>query len=192
MYVKDRMNKNVITVQENLLLSKAIGIMRENRHRRLPVVDAMNRPVGILDQRGIENVDGASFMLSNTKISDVMQTGFFKINENALIEECALMMKENKVGFVPVVDNTGGITGVITSYDMLKGLMKLLGASGDGCRVIVKGTNFKKLLSVLSDCDVQSLYIDGGNTIVKFTTNDIDTVKYALTNYFELLYLKAE
>ena len=182
MYVKDRMNKNAVTVQENTSLSKALSVMREFNHRRLPVVDAMNRPVGIVDKSGIENISGASFMLSNTKISEVMQTGFYKINENALVEECALLMKENKAYFVPVVDNAGSIVGVITSYDLIKGLMKLLGVSGDGCRLIVKGTDINKLLAVLKDCEIQSVYTDNGNTIAKFFTNDIDTVKYALKN----------
>lgn len=192
MYVKDRMNKNAVTVQENTSLSKALNVMREFDHRRLPVVDAMNRPVGIVDKSGIENISGASFMLSNTKISEVMQTGFYKINENALVEECALLMKENKAYFVPVVDNAGSIVGVITSYDLIKGLMKLLGVSGDGCRLIVKGTDINKLLAVLKDCEIQSVYTDNGNTIAKFFTNDIDTVKYALKNYFDLLYLKEQ
>ena len=190
MYVKDRMNKNTVSAAENISIAKALIIMKESRHKRLPVVDAENRPVGVIDQRSLEAVGSAKFLLAHTKISDIMEPNFFKIKEDTVIEECALLMKETKTGFVCVVNDEGVLTGVITSYDVLKGLMKLMDIRSEGCRAIIVGRDMKKVIETLSDNEITSIYTDGDNTIVKFNAKDAEEAKEKLSDSFEVLYFK--
>lgn len=190
MYVKDRMNKNVVSVQENISIAKTLILMNESRHKRLVVVDADQKPVGIIDRQSIESLGTAKFLLANTKISDVMEASFFKADENMLVEDCALIMKDNKAGFLPVVNSANILTGVITSYDMLKGLMKLMDIRGEGCRCILAGRNIKKAAEVLKDLDILSIYTDNENTVVKFYTPNAKEAKELLESNFEVLYFK--
>ncbi len=190
MYVKDRMNKKVVFVSENLSVAKALAAMNESNHKRLPVVDAQNKPIGVIDRRSIDALGTARFVLANTKITDIMDSGLFKVSEEMLVEDCALVMKDNKTGFLPVVDKNGILTGVITSYDMFKGLMKLMDIKGEGCRCIVEGREIGKITEVLSDCDIRSIYTDEENTVVKFDTNDFENAKKKLEEQFNVLYIK--
>ncbi|MFR5772541.1 MAG: CBS domain-containing protein [Lachnospirales bacterium] len=38
-----------------------------------------------------------NYLLSKTKVQDIMKTGIFKINKDALIEDAAIIMKENRI-----------------------------------------------------------------------------------------------
>lgn len=46
--IQDFMTKHVVTVQENELIDEAIKKMKENKVRRLPVVDSQNKLKGII------------------------------------------------------------------------------------------------------------------------------------------------
>ncbi len=193
MFVKERMNKNAVSVRENISPAKAIVIMKESRHRRLPVVNEQNVPVGIIDQHNIEMLGTAGSFFSGTKVSDVMNTNFFKINENTLIEDCALTMKDNKTAFLPVVDNDNVLTGVITSYDVLKGLMKLMDIRGEGFRLVVKSNDIAGIANIVSrNGKIRSIITDNDTTIVKFDSSDGNDVKERVNAQYNVLYFKEQ
>lgn len=191
MFVKDRMNKNVIYVKDNISPVKTLVIMKESKHKRLPVVDADGRPVGVIDQRSIESVGSAGFIFTNTRLSDIMDTNFYKINESTLIEDCALVMKENKTSFLPVVDGNNILTGVITSYDVLKGLMRLMDIRGEGCRLVVKSTDVAGLASLVARSgQIKNIILDGDSTIIKFESANADEIKERVNAQYDVMYFK--
>ncbi len=191
MFVKERMNKNVVYVKENLTLAKTLVTMKESKHRRLPVVNAENKPIGIIDQRSIEAVGSAGFMFSSTKLADIMDTSFYKINESTLIEDCALVMKENKTAFLPVVDGNDNLSGVITSYDVLKGLMRLMDIRGEGCRMVVKSTDVAGLAGLVARSgSIKNIIVDGENTIIKFDSANGDEIKERVNAQYDVVYFK--
>ncbi|MBQ9519139.1 MAG: CBS domain-containing protein, partial [Firmicutes bacterium] len=133
----------------------------------------------------------ASFLFSNTRLVDVMDTNFYKINESTLIEDCALVMKENKTAFLPVVDGSNTLTGVITSYDVLKGLMRLMDIRGEGCRLVVKSTDVAGLSALVARSGkIKNMIVDGENTIIKFESNDGSEIKERVNSQYDVVYYK--
>ena len=189
MFVKDRMNKNVVFVQGNISLAKAVSVMKESRHKRLPVVDENNKPVGVIDRYDIEALGSPNFLLSNTKANDIMQTGYNIINENTLLEDCALVMKENKTNFLPVVNNDNELAGVITGFDVLKGLMKLIGISGEGCRMMVNSVDVAGIANLISRSgSIKSVIVDNGCTIIKFDSDNGEEIKERVNTQYDVVY----
>ena len=53
MLVKDRMTRNPITARPDLSLYDGLRLMRENKVRRLPIVDASGGLVGIVSEKDL-------------------------------------------------------------------------------------------------------------------------------------------
>ncbi|MBQ8941912.1 MAG: CBS domain-containing protein [Firmicutes bacterium] len=189
MFVKERMNKNAVFVHENVSLAKAVSIMKESRHKRLPVVDENNKPVGVINRYDIEALGSPNFLLSNTKVGDIMESSCNKINENSLLEDCALVMKDNKTNFLPVVNNDNELAGVITGFDVLKGLMKLISINGEGCRMMVNSVDAAGIANLVSRSGkIKCIIVDNGCTIVKFDANNSDEVKERVNAQYDVVY----
>ena len=52
------------------------------------------------------------------KCKDVMLTLIFKCDENTTVSECALLMREEQLGFLPVLDTQANVIGVVTDRDL--------------------------------------------------------------------------
>jgi CBS domain-containing protein len=52
------------------------------------------------------------------KVSDLMLPVLFKCRESDPIDVCARIMRDEKIGFVPVVDVQGRVRGVVTDRDV--------------------------------------------------------------------------
>jgi acetoin utilization protein AcuB len=82
MYVKDHMTPNPYTITKDVVISKAVEIMRKNHFHRLPVVDEQGKLIGLVTGGLVEEKSGASstslsiyelnYLLSKTKVQDIM------------------------------------------------------------------------------------------------------------------------
>jgi CBS domain-containing protein len=52
------------------------------------------------------------------KCKDVMLTLVFKCEENTTVTECAQLMREEQLGFLPVLDPRANVIGVVTDRDL--------------------------------------------------------------------------
>jgi CBS domain-containing protein len=52
------------------------------------------------------------------KCKDVMLTLVFKCNEQSSVAECAQLMRDEHLGFVPVLDQQLAVVGVVTDRDL--------------------------------------------------------------------------
>ncbi len=52
------------------------------------------------------------------KCEDVMLTLVFKCDETSTVAECAQLMRDEQLGFVPVLDKTFNVVGVVTDRDL--------------------------------------------------------------------------
>lgn len=147
MYVKDHMTKNPFTVGEDTYISKAIDIMKKNNFHRLPVVDKNNKLIGLITEGLIEEGSGSkltslsiyelNYLLSRTKVSDIMVKDVKTISPDVLVEEAAQKMLDEGVSVLPVTDDDGDIVGIITEKDIFKALTDLMGYKKQGTRFIV-------------------------------------------------------
>ena len=147
MYVKDHMTVNPFTITEDTVISKALEIMRKNNFHRLPVVDADGRLIGLVTGGLVEESSGTqstslsiyelNYLLSRTKVSEIMIRDVKTVTEDMFIEEAAQKMLENEIGVLPVVDSGLHVIGIITDKDVFHAFTELLGHRKRGTRFVI-------------------------------------------------------
>jgi len=146
MYVKSRMTSNPYTISPDATIAEALDIMRSHKVRRLPVVKS-GKLVGIVTEREMLEVSPSkattlsvfelNYLLAKTKVSAVMTKDVITISPDALLEEAALLMRDNTVGALPVVEN-GKLVGIITETNIFDAFIDLLGFRDVGSRISVE------------------------------------------------------
>lgn len=147
MYVKDHMTRDPFTITEDTVISKALEIMRKNGFHRLPVVDGEGRLIGLVTGGLVEESSGSqntslsifelNYLLSRTKVSEIMIRDVKTVTEDLFIEEAAQKMLENEIGVLPVVDDGMHVTGIITDKDVFHAFTELLGHRKRGTRFVI-------------------------------------------------------
>lgn len=179
MFIYEKMTKNVVSVKPDYSVSKAFQTLTETKHSQLPVVDDNNKLTGLITEKLLAEVNPSkatslsvyeiNYLLSKTKVSDIMRTGVFKVNQNALIEDAALIMKENRIGSLPVVDDDNNLVGIVTRVDIFKAFIDILGVKVPGTRLSLKASDSVGELAEISKI-IASYNINVKN-ISNFTTS---------------------
>jgi acetoin utilization protein AcuB len=118
------MSTKPITVRPDADCRAALQLMRGRRIRRLPVVDAAGRLVGIVAERDLV-LAAAQHATSAVEVGQVMSTGVVTATVDMPLTEVAATMIDRKIGGLPVVDARGGVIGVITETDIFKAFVLL-------------------------------------------------------------------
>lgn len=130
MLVQDHMTRHVITVSADSSAEVALGLLRENEIRQLPVVSG-KRILGIVTQRDLLRVEDA------TRIADVMTREPVTIGPGASFDEAARLLRQHKFNALPVVQD-GELVGVVTTADVLEVFVTLSGVTEPSYRIILK------------------------------------------------------
>ena len=145
MFVKSRMTPKPWTVRADATVPEAIALMKDRHVRHLPVVDA-GRVVGVISQGDIDanlpsratslSVQEVTYLINKLTVAKVMSRDPLTISPDALLEQAAVVMRENKIEMLPVVEG-GHLVGVITESDLLDAYIELLGFRDHGTRLVV-------------------------------------------------------
>ena len=127
MIVGNRMTKEPITVEPEDLLIRAAHKMQFGGFRRLPVVSE-GKLVGIVSERDLRKHHGP---LEHTKINGVMSENPVTVTPATILEEAAEILLERQIGGLPVLVE-GRLVGIITTSDILKAFLDVMGASEGG------------------------------------------------------------
>ena len=151
MYVKDHMTKNPYTITKDTVIAKALEIMDKNHFHRLPVVDADGKLEGLVTGGLVEQTSGANntslsifelnYLLSRTKVSDIMIRDVKTTTQDVFLEEAAQLMIDNEIGVLPVVDADGRVIGIITDKDVSQAFNDLMGYGQRGTRFVINCEN---------------------------------------------------
>ena len=151
MYVKDHMTPNPYTITKDVVISKAVEIMRKNHFHRLPVVDEQGKLIGLVTGGLVEEQSGASstslsiyelnYLLSKTKVQDIMIKHVTTISQDVFVEVAAQTMLEKEISCLPVVDEDNRVIGIITDKDIFQAFIELLGHRKQGTRFIFAATD---------------------------------------------------
>jgi len=117
--VEDVMVEDVVTVEADATVKKAVGIM--NRHEiGCLIVVKKEKAVGIVTERDMLNrVLARSRDPERTRVSEVMSTPLIVADPDMDLEEAARLMFKMKVKKLPVVSN-GQLVGLITLTDLAR------------------------------------------------------------------------
>lgn len=194
MYVKNRMTKSPYTIEYNAPINEVIELMREKNLKRVPVVDG-EKVVGILTHSDIEKVSPTkattlsiyelNYLLAKTKVKDAMTKNVISISLDSLLEEAALVMRENRIGTLPVVENKK-LVGIITESDIFDAFIDLLGFKDQGSRITVKALDVPGALADIGEIfklynsnisHIAAYRGDDGKSDVVIRTNTLNTVE---------------
>jgi acetoin utilization protein AcuB len=153
------MSKHPITVTADVHIDEALKVMRDNKVRRLPVVDKDGRLVGIVSEMDLLyaspspatslSVYEIHYLMARITLQDVMTKEVISIEEDTPLEEAARIMVDNRIGGLPVVRN-GALVGIITETDLFKIFLELLGARKKGVRLTLQTPNKKGVLASIT------------------------------------------
>lgn len=131
MFVGMWMTEDPITVHPETSLPAAATLMAEKRIRRLPVVatfDGEERLVGILSTTDVARGKGAA------TVAGAMTPDPITTRVDAPIESVAAIMRECKIGALPVLRGTT-LIGLITESDVFDAFTSLFDLSNSGARI---------------------------------------------------------
>lgn len=130
------MRAPAITINIAAPLSEALALMREHDVRRLPVVIDTGELRGIItlgDIRGADVLRAAGMdpfdianALRQVKVYDVMREEPLTVTPETGLREAAMLMIENKIGGLPVVNQSHYVVGIITESDLFEALVQQL------------------------------------------------------------------
>lgn len=127
MLVGQRMTKEPITAEPNDLLSRAAHKMQAGGFHRLPIVEA-GQLVGIVTDRDLRAHFGH---LGEIRINGVMTEKPFTVTPPTMIEDVAQILLERQIGGLPVLAD-GQLVGIITTSDVMRAFLDVMGASQGG------------------------------------------------------------
>lgn len=213
MLVKHWMTKNVITVDTECTLERAIQIMSSNKIRMLPVL-RNGALTGIVSDRDLKRASASDAVkgneidlntLAHIKIHSIMSREPISVPYNYTIDETAELLLEHKISGAPVVDDMNNLMGIITQTNIYKAFISLTGKRKDTVQfgVVVKDTRNSikeidellrhhggRVMSILTSVD----NLPEGYRKVFMRMSDIDSVRlYAITEELqekaELIYI---
>jgi len=147
MLVKERMTRHPITINPDTSLHEALRIMRDEKVRRLPVLDKQGKLVGIVVEADLLHASPSpattlsvyelNYLVARIKVEDLMSREVVTIEEDCPLEEAARIMVDNDIAGLPVMRGDT-LVGMITESDLFKIFLELLGARNPGLRVTIK------------------------------------------------------
>lgn len=149
MYVRQFMTKEVISVSPNDNIADTMALMRDKKISRLPVVEH-NALVGLVTDGDLREVSPSpattlsifelNYLVAKTPIKEVAIKKVITCAPDTLIEDAALLMRDNEIGGLPVVEG-GKLVGIITESDIFDAFLDIMGFRSQGERVVIEASD---------------------------------------------------
>jgi len=146
MLVKDRMTSNPVTIRTDTNLKEALDLVRSSPFRHLPVLDENGDLVGIVTEKSLVyasptpsttlSVFEVDYILSRTKVGQVIQGDVITVGPDLPIEEAARVMIDHRIGCLPVLKDRK-LIGIISDTDIFRVFVEGLGGGHPSLRITV-------------------------------------------------------
>ena len=130
--VRDWMTANPITINAKTSLHDAHKVMKDNRVRRLIVMED-GKLVGIVALSDVLTAEPSSatslsvfelnYLLPKLTIDEIMTSEVISVPATATVRDAAKLMLDNKIGGLPVMDGDK-LVGIITESDIFRLLVQ--------------------------------------------------------------------
>lgn len=117
---EDIMIPNPVKITTKRTVLQAIEIMKSNKVDSLMVTDKNNILIGLVTLKGIQLLN------RNSEIDSVMEKNVLAVTEDSNLISILATMNEHKIGYVPVINHSKQLTGLITRSSILSALSSQL------------------------------------------------------------------
>lgn len=170
MFVSQSMTRDVITIDKDANIFEAKDKMAKHRIRHLPIVAKDNRIIGIVSDRDIRSALPCSLLKDyetgkarkklrekflEFKLKDIMIIDPFTVSLSYTIQDALMLMQKTRVGAFPVIDEHGRIKGIISTRDLLRSFINVLGIEEPGTLLCIiaeeKIGQLKKIVDAITE-----------------------------------------
>ena len=119
--VRDWMMDKIVFVEPDQTVSEALAMMRRRYIHSLIVNKGPDNPgYGIITSTDIsDKIIAQERNPSETRVVEIMNSPLVTVNQNMILKECALVMKERHIHHLPVENDDGDLLGMISATDFL-------------------------------------------------------------------------
>ncbi len=161
MYVAQIMSTRLDTVTQTAKATQAAQIMREKGRRYLPVVDEQGKLVGLLSRAELARAEPSAittlsvgeinYLTAKVTVDQLMVHKVVTCSPDTLVEEAGQLMRDRKVGCLPVVEEEN-LVGLVTQTDIFNFFLEITGCGlPDSARIAVHLKDEKGELGNLLD-----------------------------------------
>ena len=166
MFVCERMAKNLVTASPGTSLREARKLMLDYKIRHLPVVNGNGLLVGIVSDRdmrsampssllGREEYEKALERVLDYTVDDIMTEDPLTISIYYTIQDTLLVMRQKRVGALPVIDENGYLKGILSTRDLLSSFVNVMGIGEPGTLLCILANEqqgqLKKIIDIVTD-----------------------------------------
>ncbi len=198
MYVKSKMTTNVVTIFKDASIDLAYKTMIEKGCNQLPVVEN-GELVGMVTDQLLADVSPSkattlsmyelNYLLSKTKVKDIMVTDMPTGTPEMLIEEAAGLLASENVDSLPIVEGKK-LVGIITRTDIISSFLDLTGINDSGTRISIEVSGdhvgiLADIATIISKHDVNIVHVinythigdnDHQEIVIRLATLETDEV----------------
>ena len=194
MFINDSMTQKITTITRETTLLEARELMARNNIRHLPVVASDGRLVGMVTDRDLRSAlpgDGIRQPLTGAQreayaeltAEDIMSSDLIVVEPTYTIQDALLLFQKNKVGALPVVDESGRLKGIVSIRDILRAFINVLGIGQPGTLLGIlveeKVGQLKKIVDAITEENISF----GSILVARYWEKDMRAVfLYLLTN----------
>lgn len=169
MFVSENMATELITVTPETTLAVAKEMMQERNIRHLPVIDGAGKLVGIITDRDMRDAQPSSLLsdeeyrrtydqVMHHRVGEVMTHDPLTITVFYTLQDTLLVMGKRKVGALPVVDEDGYLKGIMSTRDLLRSFVNIMGIGEPGTLLCIltkeQPGQMKKIVDIVTEENV--------------------------------------
>jgi len=155
LFVKNYMTRMPVTISKKMTVFDALAIMKKHKIRQLPVVSG-EKLEGLVTEKDLLTVSPSpatslsifelNELLAKMTVAEIMVKAPITVQPNTTLEEAALLMREHKIGSVPVLEKDK-LVGIITVTDIFDALIRFFGYGKAGTRLLLEAQDRVGLLA---------------------------------------------
>ncbi|MDT8303269.1 MAG: CBS domain-containing protein [Sedimentisphaerales bacterium] len=154
--VQEVMTEQVISLEPQELIARAIEVMQSGEFRHIPIIDEQGKFIGLVSDRDIlrnlpyagkrppsapkrfrEHLFAADSWTTNFLIplENIMVRNVLHISPSCKIREVVDILYKKKISCLPVIDKDENLRGILTVTDITRELLAAYESAGEACLI---------------------------------------------------------